>query len=235
MRFDSFLEALKKQGIFVFSLKDASRIIGKPIGYTKLFMNRVVKKGKVNRIERGKYCLPETGEYEIASNIVYPSYISFLSALAFHNLTTQIPVKIQVAYLRQKKEIEFKEIKIEFVKLHKKLFFGFKRIGNVSVADPEKAVIDGLYLPRKLPISEIYRLLDRKALDTAKLLEYAERLGSEIVKRRLGFLLEETGEKQLPLLKKKPTRYLPLNPSLPLKGKKNRRWMLIINEKIEYS
>lgn len=232
MELDLFRETLEREGIVVFSLKDATRIMEKPPGYTGLYMSRLVKRGKVLRIERGKYCLPGADEMEVASNLVYPSYISFLSALAYHRLTTQIPVQVQVACARQKKSVGFGNVNIVFVRLKRDALFGFRRFGNVFAAEPEKAVIDGLYVPGRLPLPEAFYALQRGSLDTVKLCGYAERLGSSVVKRRLGFLLEKAG---IPaeLDRGRTTRYALLNPFLPKKGKKDRKWMLKINEVLE--
>lgn len=234
MELDAFREALERAGIVVFSLNDAARIIGKQSGYARLFLSRLAKRGKVLRIERGKYCLPGADEMEVASNLVYPSYISFLSALAFHRLTTQIPVKVQVACARQKRGLGFGNARIEFVKLKKAALFGFRRFGNSFAAEPEKAVIDGLYVPGRLPLPEALYALKHGDIDTVKLCGYAERLGSSVVKRRLGFLLDKAGRARSAGLETgRVTRYALLNPLLPKRGKKDRRWMLIVNEVLE--
>ncbi|MEW5955536.1 MAG: type IV toxin-antitoxin system AbiEi family antitoxin domain-containing protein [Candidatus Micrarchaeota archaeon] len=230
MDWNSFEEELERQAIVVFSLRDVARITAKPLGYTKIFLNRLVKRGRVARVERGKYCIKGASDYEVASNLVFPSYVSFLSALAFHKLTTQIPVVIQVACKRQRKSAKFGGTRIEFVRLGEKAFFGFKRFGNAFVAEAEKAVVDGLYLPQKLPLAEAAAAL--KELSAEKLCEHADRLGSSVVKRRLGYLLERAG-RQASFAPPKTTRYALLNPGLPAKGQKNRKWMLLVNEVLE--
>ncbi len=231
---DSFRDALEREGIVVFSSKDAARVIGKPPGYTRLFLSRLAKRGKILRIERGKYCLRSASDLEAASNLAFPSYVSFLSALAFHGLTTQIPVQVQVACQKQKKGVEFGNVRIDFIKLKRAAFFGFRRFGNSFVAEPEKAVIDGLYAPERLPFSEVIYALKQGRMDTRKLCEYAERMGSSMVRRRLGLLLEKTGlAKDACGFKKTATRYAPLNPLLGATGGRDKKWMLIINEVLE--
>ncbi len=231
MDLDGFREALERAGIVAFTLNDAARIIGKQSGYTRLFLSRLVKRGKILRIERGKYCLPGADEMEVASNLVYPSYISFLSALAFHRLTTQIPVQVQVACARQKRSLAFGNTSIVFVRLKSEALFGFRRFGTVFAAEPEKAVIDGLYVPGCLPLAEALYALRHGNLDIAMLCGYAERLGSSVVKRRLGFLLEKAGrEGGAGLARGRVTRYALLNPLLRKAGKNDRRWRLIVNE-----
>ncbi|MBI5036992.1 hypothetical protein HZC09_06660 [Candidatus Micrarchaeota archaeon] len=231
---DSFRDALEREGIVVFSAKDAARIISKPPGYTRLFLFRLAKRGKVLRVEKGKYCLQSANELEIASNLAYPSYVSFLSALAFHRLTTQIPIQVQVACTKQKKSVLFGNVRIAFIKLKRTAFFGFRRYGNMFVAEPEKAIIDGLYSPERLPLSEVLYALKQGIVGTGKLCEYAEKTGSSIVKRRLGLLLEKAGAaKGACGFKATATRYSNLNPLLGATGERDKKWMLIVNEVLE--
>ena len=229
--FLSFQRELGKNGVSVFSLLDACRIVGKKPAYCKVFLGRLVKARKLLRIERGKYCLPDADLLEVASNLVSPSYVSFLSALAFHALTTQIPVEVQVACLRQKKPVYFGNSKIAFVKIKRSALFGFKREGNAFVAEPEKAVVDGLRLPARLPVSEAFYALKQGALSAAKLEDFAERTGSSIVRRRLGFLLERAGLESG--IKPDGVKFGLLNPALAGKGVRNRKWKLVVNEVLE--
>jgi len=233
MNLDQFRETLEKAGIAVFSGGDAARIVGKPPGYTKLFLYRLAKKGKILRVQQGIYCLPGADEMEIASRLTYPSYVSFLSALSFHRLSTQIPIAIQVASARQKTPVSFGNTRIEFIKLKRQAFFGFRRYGNAIVAEPEKAIIDGLHVPGHLPLSEALHALKDETLRTSALCDYAQQFASAIVKRRLGFLLEKAGREPGETLKGRPTRYALLSPLLRKKGKKDRKWMLIVNEVLE--
>ncbi len=234
MELDLFREALAARGIAVFTLNDAARLLGKQSGYTRLFLSRLAKRGKILRIERGKYCLPGADWLEVASSLAYPSYVSFLSALAFHRLTTQIPVQVQVACARQKRSLAFGNTRIVFIRLKSEAMFGFRRFGAVFAAEPEKAVIDGLHVPGLLPLSEALSALRHGDLDTGKLCAYAERLGSSVVKRRLGFLLEKAGrEVSAGLARGKATRYALLNPLLRKTGTRDRRWKLIVNEVLE--
>ncbi len=231
---DGFLEALEREGIEVFSIRDAARIIRKPPTYVRLYLSRLARRKKILRIERGKYCLKSTDILVVASNLVQPSYVSFISALAYHKLTLQIPVRMQVAVARQKKAVTFKGMEIEFVKLKRRAMFGFRRYGDAFVAEPEKAIVDALYVPERLLISEVHFALKQGGIDVGRLCEYAKTLGSSIVKRRLGLLFEKAGIRASGLgLPRKSTRYVLLNPFLKAKGEKNGKWMIQVNEVLE--
>ncbi|MBI5418388.1 hypothetical protein HZA55_10695 [Candidatus Poribacteria bacterium] len=65
-----------------------------------------------------------------------------------------------ITYKRARK-YEFKNTKIKFYKIKKKLYFGFKEeisdIGLVKIADKEKAILDILYF-----FSDLLRLVKNK-------------------------------------------------------------------------
>ncbi|MFW6186067.1 MAG: hypothetical protein ACOC5C_05240 [Halobacteriota archaeon] len=63
------------------------------------------ERGIIYRIEKVKYSLPDTDPLVIATNLVVPSYVSFLSGLAYHHRTTQIPVVTQVVTSKTKRGI----------------------------------------------------------------------------------------------------------------------------------
>lgn len=229
--FYSFAEELERLGLVVFTVADVARITGKPRNYCWLFLKRLEDGKKIIRVERGKYCLKGADPYTVASRLVFPSYVSFLSALAFHHLTTQVPVVIQVACSRQKRPVEFGGSRITFTKLRRKALFGFRRYNGVIAAEPEKAIIDILAFPGQAPTSEAFYAI-RQGIDAGKLEEYARRLGSSAARRRVGFLLENAGIRTA-LRQPKATRYEPLNPLLPRKGRKNSKWKLLVNEVLE--
>ena len=64
MKTEEFNRMLQSNGIGVFTLEDASRLIGKPKHYTTVFLrrDRIIK-----RAANGVYYTPEANNYEIAS------------------------------------------------------------------------------------------------------------------------------------------------------------------------
>lgn len=234
MDFKSFEEELERLDVAVFTVRDAARITGtKDPAYCRLFLSRLASRGRILRIERGKYCTRHADPLEVASNLVFPSYVSFMSALAFHKLTTQIPVEIQIACSRQKKPLEFGNNQLVFAKLKDNALFGFRHEGNATVAEPEKAVIDGLYMPEKMPASEAFHAIKEGRLDAKKLEDYARRLDSTVVAKRLGFLMELAGLETTALKPRPNTKTDLLNTRMPARGTRSRKWRLLINEVID--
>ena len=90
MKSSEFIEILKNSKSSVFAFSQLARILGKKEEYAKVFISRLAEK-ELLRLERNKYTLKGTNPFLIASNITFPSYISFISAYSYYNLTTQLP------------------------------------------------------------------------------------------------------------------------------------------------
>jgi len=86
--------------------------------------------------------------FVIATQIVEPSYVSLNSAMLFHGLIQQVPKAIECVTSRN--TLKHRNIGAVYHKISEGLFFGYKRYSKansyVFVAEPEKAVIDGIYL-----------------------------------------------------------------------------------------
>ncbi len=226
-----FLEKLDELGLKVFTFKDVARIVQKPKPYTRLFVSRMKKRGLVNSIERGKYATKDAGIFQVASNLVYPSYVSFLSSLSYHKLTTQIPRTMQVVVLKQKKAVRYAGYNIKFIRTNKSRFFGFEKRDGAFIAEPEKALVDGVQLPSNLPLSEAFYALGQERVSKEKVLEYALKMGSPVLLKRVGYLLSLLGFDCYEAVKEKlKIRYDLLNPLHPPKGKKDKKWKLVVNE-----
>lgn len=229
-----FLEKVSLLKKSVLTTNDLVKLTGYSKNYLKVYFFRLKQKGLILEVEKGKYALPQQA-FITASNLVFPSYISFLSALSYYQLTTQMPVTIYVVAPISKKSIIFGKYKIAFVKFPPIKIFGYHRekfMGKeVFVAEKEKAIIDSLYLPKYCPVSEAYTALEAD-LDINKLVSYALKMDSIVLLKRLGYLLELRGVDIHNMVRKRlNTRYDLLNPAWGReKHKKSRKWGLIINE-----
>ncbi|EQD60679.1 hypothetical protein B2A_03567 [mine drainage metagenome] len=174
MKTEDFNRFLQQNNIHVFSINDAARIIGKPKHYATIFISRdrIIK-----RAENGVYYTPDASSYEVASEIVYPSYVSLISALRLHNLTEQIPNMVYIVSTKMHKDIELDSIRIKFFKVKGSLMYGYLKMDGAFVAEPEKAVVDMLYLNRFNEYA--MEAIESGKLDMKKLLNYAELSGKK--------------------------------------------------------
>lgn len=220
----------------VFGLKIVKEIIGKDNNYTKLVLHRLKKDKLIFEVERDKYTTKKDSML-IASNIIWPSYISCWSAFRFYNLTEQLPQVISVitTRTRKKREISFGNSKIIFIKTKPKYFFGYKRERyqnfNIFIAEKEKALIDSAML-KKISFSEICSILKEnlKDIDIDLLVSYLLRVGNKTLIKRFGFLLDKLGIDNYKRFKKFiDFKYITLDYSLLKEGKKYKKWKVIDN------
>lgn len=163
-----------------FTVADMEKITGASRNYAKVALSRLVKRGVLTRARRGVYqlSLNYLNVRKVANQLYYPSYLSFESALSAYGILSQIPYTQTFATPKRSKKMEIANTEAEFTQLKKDLFFGYRLESEVYIAEPEKALLDQLYMvsrgKRSLNIEELdLRNIDRKKLD-----EYAKRFPS---------------------------------------------------------
>ncbi len=199
MKTVEFLQEIESRNMPMFETSDAARITGKGEKYVSLFLSRMVSHRLLNRIEKGKYCLPSSDVYSIASNIAYPSYLSLLSAFRYHRITTQIITAIDIiSAIRHSSIQSLAGHRINFINLGPQRIFGFYRDNetNAFVAHIEKAIVDSLYLqnPPYQYVEEALNTAYREnRLDVERMVYFAHRMNSAITLRRLEGMCNSIG------------------------------------------
>lgn len=178
------LKKLKENNLGVFTAKDLEVLLQKkPYNVLKTLK----KQKEIFPIKKGVYSLQNVDDRVVATRIIEPSYISFLSALNYYNLTDQMPVKIQLITTKRKKHKNF-----DFTTIKKDLFFGYTNVKGIVIAEKEKAVIDCLYLPKKARGSSAIKdiiINNIGELDIRKLKKYASK--DKLIKKRLQEVLDD--------------------------------------------
>lgn len=238
---------LRRRGVF-FTFHDALEVSGYDKSYLKLILHKLERGGWIKRIGRGKYIvLPLEAEKErytlhefaVAAILVDPMAIAYWSALHHHGLTEQIPetVFIQTIARKRKSEVTVLNTRFKIIRVAERKFFGFETLWieglKIAVTDREKTIIDCLDKPHLCGgIGEVYKAL-KEELNLKKLVEYLERFGSGAVAKRLAYLAEQLGlnlEVPTHLIKK---GVVPLDPTMPRKGRVHRRLKLLVNVELE--
>ncbi|MEI6510268.1 MAG: hypothetical protein WCO14_04895, partial [bacterium] len=118
-----------------------------------------------------------------------PAYISRESALSEGGILSQMPLTLTCATTGKTREVCTPLGNIAFSHLQTPLFWGYSIRQGILWAEPEKALLDWVYLDRKAgsgppPLDE----LEWEALNSRKLKEYGERypksVQAEIVRWR---------------------------------------------------
>lgn len=238
-----------------FTTKDARKFLGQE--HHKLapaILTRLKRKGWTVALRRGVYAVvpfssgttgsAQIHEYVAAMHLVEPAAIAFFSALNHHGLTEQLPKTVFIATDHKVRKRQRTSLGYSFriVSLRKRKFFGLTRawIGEQSfqITDAEKTIIDGLDQPKYAGgIGTIARALSShwEELDHDRLISYAVRSGTSAVLKRLGYLMEalELGDAEsLREQVKLKGGYPRLDPTLPAKGRHNRRWGVLVNVRL---
>ena len=237
------IEKLRSSGMGVFDADTLQKALGWKKGKIYQAVYRMKSKGIVSEIGHGKYIVPLVSDldiYQIACKIVWPSYISFWSALSYYKFTEQLPRTVFLATTKSRKTLKVKNIDMVFIKLSEKRFFGYDKIDDIIIAGREKAIIDSILLSRYAGgIDEIFKCLKNgwDEIDKSILAEYAFRAKNKSLLKRLGFMIEngklDIEEKLLNKINSKiGTGFSKLDPQRQKTNMYSKKWQLILNSEV---
>lgn len=225
-----------------FDAAEFSRVLGLDRGKGPKVLRRLVAAGHVERVGRGAYVLADPSDlslgepYFLGTRIVAPSYVSFWSALHVYGWTEQMPRQALFATTKRSRRTRVGAFSLRFVRLAPSRFFGYVAASQGSraypIAEPEKAILDSLYLPRYAGgMEEVGKALAEALprLRVPLLAEYAAKMGSRSLCSRLGFLLERAGVDAGALRASSSRAFVKLDPEGARRGRFDGRWKVIDN------
>jgi predicted transcriptional regulator of viral defense system len=158
------------------------------------------KKGYIKKLASQFYVfadkkISESENNFIANKLFEPSYLSLESALRYYNLIPEVVFLTTSITTRKTKLIKTAAGNFQYRAIKEKLFFGY-RIINLNgvaykIAEPEKALLDFLYLRSDLKTAEDFAELRineddyRKIINQAKLKEYLEIFNSGVLSKKI--------------------------------------------------
>ena len=103
------------------------------------------------RLEKNKYLVKSrfANPFNLANLLYAPSYISFETALNFYGILSQFPHELSSATLKKTNNKKIAGQQYSYIHLKPDLFFGFVKQDGVLIANPEKALLDQIYLAQK--------------------------------------------------------------------------------------
>jgi predicted transcriptional regulator of viral defense system len=203
------LTRLAAEGETVIDIEDIEDTLDIPYEQAKKVANSLVNKRWLDRLKGGTYLIVplEAGEegryteheFVIASHLAEPMYISYSSALNYHNLTEQVPTTVFSATTEKVPEREIHGITYKFVTVTEGKFFGYEKTDisshKVNVATPEKAIVDCADHPEYcggiIELAKAVRKIDE--LDKSKLSEFLVRQGNGAAVKRVVYLADIYG------------------------------------------
>jgi len=155
-----------------FSNEDVAYTLGIENDSAAVLCSRYVKRGLLTRLKRGLYARTETlanlGQldlFRLANLLQVPSYISLMTALSYHGVTTQVQRDVfESISVKRTKTFLRGGYTFRYVKITPGLYSGFKKERDAFIATAEKATLDCFYLA-----SMGRYALDTSALDLSKL------------------------------------------------------------------
>jgi predicted transcriptional regulator of viral defense system len=171
------LQKLQKIGKDYYTTADLEKILDLKKEVLYVTLNRMVKKGLLTRLRREVYTVSlfrEGNKDKIASQLYWPNYLSFESALSKYGILYQIPYVLTFATSKRTKKMKLGKIRVEFRQIKKGLFFGYTRKEGINIAEPEKALLDQLYLVSLGKSTLDQKELDLKDLKRTKFIKYSK-------------------------------------------------------------
>ena len=150
----SLLFYIRGLGRPVFTTRELSAVSEKSPSGVVQTLNLLEREGLVLKIYRGIWA--DAGNKKLSPYTVVPFllptqrvYVSFISALHLHGIIEQIPQEITLASTAHTKKIK---TLLGFFSIHRiipsffKGFDWYRGVGDFLIAEPEKALVDSLYL-----------------------------------------------------------------------------------------
>jgi len=138
----------------VFTTHELASLSGKSLPAVSKALRLLERKGLIVKIYRGIWA--DFGSEKLSPYIIIPylfprhrAYVSFVSALHLYGIIEQIPQVVTLASMIHTRVIKTKIGTFSVHKISPAFFDGFdwyKGTGNFLIAEPEKALVDSLYL-----------------------------------------------------------------------------------------
>jgi predicted transcriptional regulator of viral defense system len=145
-------------------------------------LSRLADRGLLSRVAKGIYVnrLVRDSAPEDFIKLLSPnSYVSLEAALSHWGLSTQSSVALTCVTTGKPKEYRTSEFTITFRTISKRLYWGFiekqTRYSKYAIAEPEKALLDWIYLTLQAGLKPSLDEIEFKPIDKQKLAKYASK------------------------------------------------------------
>ncbi|MBO3769412.1 MAG: hypothetical protein JTT15_03290 [Candidatus Brockarchaeota archaeon] len=184
VKYDALLGKLREASLFTF--RTIENRVGE--GYAKILIHNLRKRGEIVELIKGIYTFKKS-PYMITKAIPR-SYIGLGSAAFLHGAWEQVPRVIVLSpYASLKARLGEREIsgfKIVLRRISEKMFFGYElkymeEIDEwIRISDPEKTLIDTIYLNYPLKEDMVPKLLE--IVDKQKIMDYVRIMKTRKIK-----------------------------------------------------
>jgi predicted transcriptional regulator of viral defense system len=178
----SFFKQHKEKKLF--TLSDLAQLTGEDRSSLSVQLTRLAKADVIRRAAHVWYENPFTppSVEEISMVIRYPSYLSMEYALSKHGVLSQATHTLTLITTKLPYTYRTNQAVYEYHQISKSLFWGYQKEGTVLTAEPEKALLDLIYIrcanTGELTIDRVASLIndmDLSEFNIKKLYQYSQK------------------------------------------------------------
>jgi predicted transcriptional regulator of viral defense system len=166
----------------VFRVDDLSRELGLSEHVVRKALVRQQRRGLVEHVGEKVFWSPLAERFDAKDLIRYfrkNAYVSLQTVLRESGISTQIPSTLTCVTTEHQGTVRSKSLAITFQHISPKLFWGFREkptlYGAYKTAEPEKALLDWVYLLRQRGLPAATDEFDVSQIDRGKLLDYSQK------------------------------------------------------------
>jgi predicted transcriptional regulator of viral defense system len=157
----------------VFTTRDYAQSLDMRIDSGSRKLASLLRDGLLKRFGKGIWFNPKHDKFTPLSFVPYllaaeQGYVSFLSALSYHGVISQIPQKVFIATTGHARRISFENYHFDLIQIKPEyMMYGVEWKETFALATPEKSLLDCIYLSSRkgrrfyhlpeLDVSEINR------------------------------------------------------------------------------
>lgn len=176
------IKLLESKRLSLFTLTDFSKLFN--IGNQQTLYKKIARlEGKkiIQKLTKGKYqfLFHSATDFLIANFLNQPSYVSLESALSFYGIITGFPYQITSITIKKTKVIEIDNQEFKYSQVSARLFWGYGKLEGFLLAEPEKALLDYIYLGTKGLRNLSFDEIDTSGINRKKLVIYAKKFNNK--------------------------------------------------------
>lgn len=180
------IKLLQSKQLPLFTLADFSKLFNisnQQTLYKKIA--RLEEKKIVQKLIKGKYrfLFHPVNDFLTANFLYQPSYISLESALSFYGIITGFSYQITSITIKKTRVIQIDHQEFKYSRIASRLFWGYEKREDFLLAEPEKSLLDYIYLGIKGLRTLKFDEMDLSVIDPKKLVIYAKQFNNKQIMR----------------------------------------------------
>lgn len=172
MAFRDFEKFCRLNGLGIFTINDLKVLFSNySPEYVRIKIHRWKEQGYIDSLKNGLYCFPEANldEFEVASRLISPSYISMETALSHYSIIPDVSGEVISVTTKNTRNFEINGVRYSYHHVKNSFFADYIHLDNsVFMATREKAILDFFYFRKPDENNQFFERLNQevvKAID----------------------------------------------------------------------